>query len=88
MTQLDKKYVLNSSLLICRCVYTSEITDNGDEPAFVVTCWEDKDNPIIITRPTASGAWAEVGKRFFELKKVCKCERRTHFCRKSLEETQ
>ena len=42
---------------------------NNDEPSFVVTCWEDKDNPIIISRPTASGAWAEVGKRFFELKK-------------------
>jgi len=58
MTQLDQK-----------CDYTSEIIDNGEEPSFVVKCWEDKQNPIVIARPTASGAWAEVGKRFFELKK-------------------
>jgi hypothetical protein len=44
--------------------------DNGEEPSFIVTCWEDRQNPIVIARPTASGAWAEVGKRFFELKKV------------------
>lgn len=48
----------------------SEIVDNGDEPGFIVTCYEDKDHPITISRPTASGAWAEVGKKFFELKKV------------------
>ena len=53
-----------------RCEYTSEILDDGDEPSFVVTCWEERLNPIVIARPTASGAWAEVGKRFFELKKV------------------
>jgi hypothetical protein len=43
--------------------------ENGDEPSFIVTCTEGKDAPIVIARPTASGAWAEVGKRFFELKK-------------------
>ncbi len=58
MTELNK-----------RCLYTSEIVANNDEPSFIVTCWEDERNPIIITKPTASGAWAEVGKRFFELKK-------------------
>eukprot|EP01119_Soliformovum_irregulare_P015187 TRINITY_DN4238_c0_g1_i3.p1 TRINITY_DN4238_c0_g1~~TRINITY_DN4238_c0_g1_i3.p1 ORF type:complete len:473 (-),score=137.10 TRINITY_DN4238_c0_g1_i3:531-1949(-) len=58
MTQLDQ-----------RCEYTSEIVENGDEPSFIVTCYEDPKNPIVIVRPTASGAWAEVGKKFFELKK-------------------
>jgi hypothetical protein len=42
---------------------------NNDDPSFIVTCWEDEKSPIVIVKPTASGAWAEVGKRFFELKK-------------------
>lgn len=55
---------------LVRCEYTSEIVENGEEPSFIVTCYEDPKNPIVIVRPTASGAWAEVGKKFFELKKV------------------
>jgi len=44
-----------------RCMYTSEILDGGPEPRFMVTSSEDEEHPIIAT--TASGAWAEVGKR-------------------------
>lgn len=49
-----------------RCMYTSEILDGGPEPRFMVTSSEDEEHPIIAT--TASGAWAEVGKRVGELK--------------------
>jgi len=44
MTELNK-----------RCLYTSHIVSNGDSPNFIVTCWEDEKNPIIISKPTASG---------------------------------
>jgi hypothetical protein len=44
-----------------------------DEPLFVITCYEDEDNPIVICKNTASAAWAEVGKQFFKLKKVNFC---------------
>jgi len=56
--------------LHARCEYVSEIIDRGDEPGFVVTCMEDPHNPIVIEKPTASGTWAEIAKRFFELKKA------------------
>ena len=38
-----------------RCLYTSEIVDRGEEPGFLITCWEDENNPITIEKPTASG---------------------------------
>jgi hypothetical protein len=49
-------------------LYESEIRDGGDDPLFVVTCLEDPNNPIEISAPTASGAWAEVGKRVNDMK--------------------
>jgi len=35
---------------------------------FIVTCYEDPKNPIVIEANTASGAWAQVGKRINDLK--------------------
>jgi len=54
--------------LNARCEYTSEIVDGDSEPKFVVTCYEDPKNPIVIEANTASGAWAQVGKRINDLK--------------------
>jgi hypothetical protein len=54
--------------LNARCEYVSEIIDTETEPRFVVTCNEDPNNPIVIEASTASGAWAQVGKRINDLK--------------------
>eukprot|EP00026_Physarum_polycephalum_P002430 Phypoly_transcript_02436.p1 GENE.Phypoly_transcript_02436~~Phypoly_transcript_02436.p1 ORF type:complete len:410 (+),score=87.91 Phypoly_transcript_02436:1514-2743(+) len=54
--------------LNARCEYTSEIVDGDSEPRFIVTCYEDPKNPIVIEANTASGAWAQVGKRINDLK--------------------
>jgi len=51
-----------------RCKYFSEIIDGGTEPRFVVTCYEDTENPISIEASTPSGAWAQVGQRINGLK--------------------
>jgi len=47
-----------------RVKYTSEITDGGDKPQFVVTAEDDPQNPIISYSP--SGAWRAVLKKVFE----------------------
>lgn len=54
--------------LNARCEYSSEIVDGEAEPKFIVTCYEDPKNPIVIEANTASGAWAQVGKRINDLK--------------------
>jgi len=54
--------------LEARCEYISEIIETSDEPRFIVTCLEEATNPIVIEASTASGAWAEVGKRVNDLK--------------------
>jgi hypothetical protein len=53
-----------------RCEYVSEIIDGDTEPRFLITCYEDPKNPTVIEAATASGAWAQVGKRIADLKEA------------------
>mmetsp|Transcript_50930 Transcript_50930/g.127840 ORF Transcript_50930/g.127840 Transcript_50930/m.127840 type:complete len:397 (-) Transcript_50930:86-1276(-) len=63
---ISKRYYCSMTDVRRRCVYTSEILDGGEEPRFSITSAEDPANPVIAS--TASGAWAEVGKRVTSLR--------------------